>query len=98
MMFSIRMRPLAAAELEDSATWYETQRPGLGSTFGAEIQRVLDTLAADPKRFPIILDDMREAPVDLFPYAIYYRVKQGEVIVTSVFHTSRDPAIWKGRK
>ena len=32
-----------------------------------------------------------------YPYCVYYRVVPGRVVVTAVFHTSRDPAGWQGR-
>ena len=54
-------------------------------------------IAGHPKRYPIILRDIREAPVRRFPYCVYYRVRQARLIVLSVFHTSRDPTEWQSR-
>jgi hypothetical protein len=33
----------------------------------------------------------------VFPYIVLYREDQGELVVVSVFHTSRDPADWQSR-
>jgi len=65
--------------------------------FGAEVQAVLDTIAGRPDRYPVVVRDVREAPVARFPYCVYYRVRPGRVVVISVFHTSRDPAVWQSR-
>jgi plasmid stabilization system protein ParE len=64
----------------------------------AEVQRVLDTIANNPERYPEVSGDVREAPVSRFPYGVYYRVKPDRVVVIAVFHASRDPAVWQGRK
>jgi toxin ParE1/3/4 len=64
----------------------------------AEVQQVLDTIAAQPDRYPVVSGDVREAPVSRFPYCVYYRGKPDRIVVIAVFHTSRDPAIWQGRR
>jgi plasmid stabilization system protein ParE len=61
------------------------------------VQKVLDTIAANPERYPLVSDDVREALVSRFPYCVYYRVKPDRVVVIAVFHTSRDPSVWQGR-
>jgi plasmid stabilization system protein ParE len=70
---------------------------GLGADFLAEVQRVLDVLSGQPDRYPLVLGDTREAPLARFPYCVYYRERPGQVVVTAVFHTSRDPSVWQGR-
>jgi toxin ParE1/3/4 len=47
--------------------------------------------------YPEVLEDVREAPVVGYPYCIYYREEPGQLFVLSVFHTSRDPAVWQRR-
>ncbi len=41
--------------------------------------------------------EIREAIVSRFPYCVYYRVKRKRILITAVFHTSRDPAVWQSR-
>jgi plasmid stabilization system protein ParE len=91
-------RPAAQAEFDHATTWYEQQRPGLGRDFASEVQQVLDTVANDPERYPVVDGDVREAPVSRFPYCVYYRVKPDRLVIIAVFHTSRDPSVWQGRK
>jgi len=45
----------------------------------------------------IVHYDVRKAVVTRFPYIVLYREEAGEVLVISVFHTSRDPAVWQAR-
>jgi plasmid stabilization system protein ParE len=98
MSLPLVFRTIAQTEFDDAAAWYERQRPGLGGDFVAEIQKVLDTIANDPERYALAAGDVREALVSRFPYCVYYRVKQDHVVVIAVFHTSRDPSVWQGRK
>jgi toxin ParE1/3/4 len=97
MSLPLVVRPTAQAEFEAAAAWYEERRPGLGDAFVTEVRRVLDTIADHPKRYPIADGDVREAPVSHFPYCVFYRVKPDRIVVIAVFHTSRDPSVWKGR-
>ena len=90
-------RPAAEAEFDESAAWYEAQQPGLGGEFVAEVQAVLDVIAGQPKRYPVVSGDVREAPVSRFPFCVYDRAKPDRVVVIAVFHTSRDPAVWQSR-
>jgi plasmid stabilization system protein ParE len=90
-------RGAAQDEYDEAAVWYDGRQPGLGTEFETEVQAVLDTTAGQPDRYPVVLRDVREAPVARFPYCIYYRVRQNRVVVISVFHTSRDPVAWQSR-
>jgi plasmid stabilization system protein ParE len=94
---SIVLRRIAETELTSAIEWYENERPGLGNRFKAEVLALLDIIAQHPDRFPIDEGDTREAKVDVFPYCVYYRVKPDRIVVTAVFHTSRDPDIRQGR-
>jgi hypothetical protein len=45
MSLPLVFRSAAQGEFDYATTWYEGQRPGLGSDFVAEVQQVLDTIA-----------------------------------------------------
>jgi toxin ParE1/3/4 len=87
----------AEAEFDEAAAWYERRREGLGRDFVAKVQEVLDRICELPTMHPVVHKDVRRALVGRFPYAIFYRVQSEHVIVLSVFHTSRDPSVWKQR-
>ncbi len=97
MTHSIIFRPVAQAEYLKAIEWYEDRQSGLGVTFDAAAQVVLATIADHPDRYPIAERDIREAPVHLYPYTIYYRLHSGHIEVLAVFHQSRDPAEWQSR-
>ena len=98
MSLPVVFRAAAQAEFDAAAAWYEEQRPGLGGDFVAAVQQVLDTIADHPERYAVASGDVREALVSRFPYCVYYRIRSDRVVVIAVFHTSRDPSVWQGRK
>jgi toxin ParE1/3/4 len=93
----VRLLPEARVEFNEATDWYEKQRAGLGTTFVTRTRAVLDRIADDPLRHAPVYLDVRKVLVAKFPYVVLYREELGEVIVVSVFHTSRDPSIWKSR-
>jgi plasmid stabilization system protein ParE len=97
MSLPVVFRRAALAEFDDAADWYEQRRAGLGAAFTAAVQRALDQITAQPDFYPQVYQDVREALVSRYPYCVYYREEPGQVVVLSVFHTSRDPSIWQGR-
>lgn len=61
------------------------------------MQAALAIVAEHPERYPLADEDTREAPVDRFPYCLYYRVRLDRVVIVAVFHQSRDPSGWRSR-
>ena len=96
-MLPVIYRSVARIEFDGSIDWYEAQRSGLGDEFESEIQKAIADIASYPKRYPIVERDVRQAPVDRFPFCIYYRIRSGRIVVISVFHQSRDPSERRGR-
>jgi plasmid stabilization system protein ParE len=97
MSTRVILRPLAQAEFDSAANWYEQRRAGLGAAFTSAVRKVMTTIAATPDRYPAVYQDVREAAVSRYPYAVYYRIESNQVIVLAVFHTSRDPDVWHSR-
>ena len=97
MSLVVSFRPLARVEYQDAAAHYDAQRAGLGPEFEAKVWATLAVLAEFPERYPVADGETREAPVERFPYCVYYRVRPGRVVVVAVFHQSRDPSGWRDR-
>ena len=98
MTLPIVMRRAAQTEFDDAVEWYETQRPGVADRFADAVKSTLARISASPKRHAVVYRDVRKALVPKFPYCVYYVPDSKRILVISVFHTSRDPAIWKGRR
>ena len=81
----------AQDDLRQARHWYEEHRPGLGLQFEAAVETVLERAMRMPHSFPSALDDFRRAAVRRFPYDVYYRITERQLVVVLLFHTARDP-------
>jgi plasmid stabilization system protein ParE len=97
MSLPVILDPEAQAEFDDGYDFYERQRAGLGELFADAIDAVLHRIGVMPRMHGCVFGDVRRAVVRGFPYCVYYREEAARVRVISVFHTSRDPAIWQSR-
>ncbi len=93
----VHFRPDAETDVADAAAWYETQRAGLGSEFLDEILSTCNSIAENPKTYPLVHRKARRAVIHKFPFGIYYRIENGMVAIVAVMHGSRDPNKWKKR-
>ena len=91
-------RPQAEAELLEARGWYESQRAGLGQTFTETVDQALASIVADPLAHPRLHGETRRAVVRRFPYAIYFRVMDEELVVLGVMHGRRQPQLWRDRR
>ena len=97
MTLPIRLLPEAKDEFDAAADWYELQHTGLGIDFVARVREVFQRIAVTPRLHGVVYQDVRKAIIKRFPYIVLYREDQGEIIVISIFHTSRDPSVWQSR-
>ena len=92
------LEPEAEADLEEAFAWYDSQRPGLGSEFFAEVARILQAIEQTPQQYSIIRGQTRRALVRRFPYAVFFVVDRDLIAVTAVMHGRRDPRRWQERR
>ncbi|QTN32589.1 type II toxin-antitoxin system RelE/ParE family toxin [Akkermansiaceae bacterium] len=85
----------AAAELEESAKFYNGCAEGLGDEFLDAFESAMDLIMGYPEAWGMLDQDFRRFLLRRFPFGIIYRVQDGRVIVTSVFHLSRKPESWR---
>lgn len=91
-------RPEAEAELLDARDWYEAQRVGLGAVFAAAVETTVTAILESPLAYPRVKGDTRRALVRQFPYAVYFRPTDDEIIVLAVMHGRRNPRHWRSRR
>ena len=93
----IRFTPDADAELAEARQWYAHQRADLDIEFMERIDDALSRIIRNPRSYPIVYRTLRRAVVRRFPFAVFYDVTADEIHVIAVFHSRRDPEIWKSR-
>ena len=96
-MKSVRFHPKASAELEATASYYESKRSGLGALFIAEAKKSRDRIVELPAAAREVRDSIRRHSIHRFPYFMYYSVENDEIIVIAVGHKRRRPEYWEKR-
>ncbi len=89
-------RPEAEDDVLEAREWYESRRPGLGREFGHALDALVGRIAANPFLFQRAHSETRRAVLSRFPYAIYFRPTQDEIVVLAI-HGRQDPSRWKAR-
>jgi len=92
MVFNLKVLPLAEKEIDESIEFYESRRKGLGKQFLSYLKSYLKVLKTNPQLFEIKKKPCyRELTLVKFPFVIIYEIIENDVIIHSVFHTSRNP-------
>ncbi len=93
----IRFTPDADAELAEARQWYAHQRADLDLEFMECIDEALSRIVRNPHLYPIVYRTLRRMVVGRFPFAVFYEAAADEIQVVAVFHSRRDPDVWKSR-
>jgi plasmid stabilization system protein ParE len=91
------VREKAASDLAQARDYYEEQREGLGDEFLHSVNLVFDRIESMPEVPAFVHRDIRRALVRRFPFAVYYRIVDDEVVIIAVIHSHRDPKRWLSR-
>ena len=82
-------------EVEDDAnagySWYEEKAFGLGDEFLRMFYACANDITHNPLLYQKVYGEFRRRLLRRFPYAIYFRVEQIEILVVGLFHCARDP-------
>jgi plasmid stabilization system protein ParE len=91
------VRPLAEADLEEAARWYDEEQAGLGSRFLSDVDQVFSRIRTVPLQFPVVSGEIRRGLLHTFPYAVYFLMSEESVFVLAVLHLRRNPKVWRRR-
>lgn len=92
-----RFTPEADAELTEARQWYSHHRKDLDLEFMQCIEIALQRIGSNPLLCPVVYGNLRRAVVRRFPFAILYEVTAEEIEIIAVFHSRRNPDVWKSR-
>jgi len=76
---------------KEAYEWYNEQQAGLGDLFLDELESCYDKLESWPTVYTKIKRDFRQAVLHTFPYVIVFEIIKKDVVIYSIFHTSRNP-------
>lgn len=87
-------------DLKEINDWYKEINKELWNSFTKDFRLKIHLIKENPLSFELKYNNIRIVFLKKFPYGIHYLYNTEENIIEiySVFHTSRDPEIWKDRK
>lgn len=97
MRYRLLIRRQAKSDLRQAARWYEGQSSGLGREFVAEVETALNRIVENPLQYQTIYCEVRRTILHKFPYGVFYRIEQNDIVVFAIVHLHRDPASWQER-
>jgi len=96
-MYKSIILPLAKKDIKETATWYSSKQKSLGKRFTNSVRDKVKFICENPKAIAIRYNDTRTAILDVFPFMIHFTIQENQktVVISAVFHTGRNPDIWK---
>ena len=99
MYFQLLIDVDALKDIQETFEWYELRLKGLGLRYKTQAKKQINSLKKGVYLFSIKYNEIRCRKIEKFPFLIHYFINERTNIVTvfAVFHTSRNPEIWKHR-
>ena len=87
-------------DLTEIGNWYNKIDKKLTMKFLKEFREKVNYLADNPYSCEIRFNNVRIAFLKKYPFAIHYTYseKDNKITIFSIFHTSRNPEIWKEKE
>lgn len=97
MLYKLTIDVDALNDIQEAVAWYELQLKGLGIRYKNQVKKQINSLKKNPHSFALKYNTIRCRKIEKFPFLIHYKIDEElkMVIVFAVFHTSRNPEIWK---
>lgn len=87
-------------ELTEAVRRYEQRRPGWGGKLFDAVTHTIELIQRHPEIGALRTGRLpsRHFRVQGFPYKVAYRIREHDIYVVAVAHTSRRPGYWKDRR
>ncbi|MFY9620700.1 MAG: type II toxin-antitoxin system RelE/ParE family toxin [Pyrinomonadaceae bacterium] len=92
-----RLHPRARAELLEAQRWYFDRSPLSAVAFAYEIDRAVSRIREEPERYPVADHGVRRFVLQRFPFTVFYRASENEIVIVAVAHQKRRPGYWSKR-
>ena len=89
--------PEADEEFREAARYYESEAPGVGLAFIAEVHRAISIIVSHPLSTETLRGSIRKKVLSHFPYSLFYSLEADLILVIAVAHHKRRPIYWRNR-
>lgn len=95
--YNIELSDEAEEDFDKSYEYYADKSEKVADNFYKQVDSSLNKISKNPLAYQEEHKSVRKYVMKKFPYIIYYQIKQVVVKVIAIFHSSRNPEIWKER-
>lgn len=95
--YKIELSSEAEDDFEKSYEFYAEENEKVADNYFKQVDNSLKKISKSPLTYPKAHRNIRKYVIKKFPFVIYYKVTELIVRVVAIFHTSRNPEIWKNR-
>ena len=93
----VRLHPEARAEVREARRWYYERSPLSATAFAHAVDNAVSGIAEAPTRYPLAEHGTRKVVLQRFPFNIFYRPGETEIVIVAVAHQKRRPGYWSIR-
>ncbi len=90
-MMRLRALPEVSDDIAAAANWYRQIDVDLSVDYVEAVYASLGLIFATPLIRKPVYKEYRRGLMRRFPYVVYYRVANEELIIALIIHTARDP-------
>ena len=91
MTYVLRFLPEVQEDAMAAYAWYEEKAQGLGDEFLRTFYACANEIARTPLISPLVHQEFRRRLLRRFPYAVYFRIEDEEIVIFGLFHCARSP-------
>ncbi|MDR1191535.1 MAG: type II toxin-antitoxin system RelE/ParE family toxin [Verrucomicrobiales bacterium] len=96
MLKPVIFHPGARQDVKDAYQYYEVKQWGLGKDFVFSMKDAKQRIAAYHKSYRFIFDKVKKILLQRFPYVVFFKEHEREILIVAVFHCARNPAHMRG--
>ncbi len=95
-VYTYKVTDEAELDAKEVFEWYENKLQGLGNRFLSHLEKSFNKITFNPLAFANTgFLDFRRFVLDVFPYKIFYVLKDEIIIITAIIHKSRSQSYWR---
>jgi plasmid stabilization system protein ParE len=88
----------ARLDFDQSFDWYAKRSARAAIRFAWSVDEAINSISADPGRFPSTYAGCRFASLRRYPFSIVFREEVDRVVIVAVAHAKRRPGYWRKRR
>ena len=94
----VRLHPGARSELLEARNWYYERSLLTSVAFLHAVDQAVTRIRTAPNTHPLAEHGTRKLVLQQFPFNIFYRIGESEILIVAVAHQKRRPSYWFSRR